>query len=224
MGTKAYYGVKIGRRPGIYRSWDECLKQVKGYSNAEYKKFYDENSALEFVEEKKIITPRNGEEYETPSKGITIRYKPLIKEDIGEGEIIAYVDGSHTDGVKGFGVGVIMLAKDAEDIEISEKGLNEDFISMENVAGEIMASMMAISTAYERGYKKVYIHYDFEGVEKWATDSWTANKTCTQQYQSYVKAMAEGFIDICFIKVRAHSGIHYNEIADTLAKRAIGLS
>jgi len=28
------YAVRIGREPGIYKTWDECLSQVKGHKNA----------------------------------------------------------------------------------------------------------------------------------------------------------------------------------------------
>ncbi|RIB26388.1 hypothetical protein C2G38_2064978 [Gigaspora rosea] len=38
-----YYAVKIGRQPGIYLTWDECLAQVKGFSGSKYKKFYQPN-------------------------------------------------------------------------------------------------------------------------------------------------------------------------------------
>lgn len=29
-----YYSVRVGHRPGIYYSWSECLRQVKGFRNA----------------------------------------------------------------------------------------------------------------------------------------------------------------------------------------------
>ena len=28
MGKKKFYAVKVGRKPGIYQSWDECKAQV----------------------------------------------------------------------------------------------------------------------------------------------------------------------------------------------------
>ncbi len=34
-----FYVVWQGRKPGIYKSWEECEKQVKGYKNAKYKAF-----------------------------------------------------------------------------------------------------------------------------------------------------------------------------------------
>lgn len=29
-----FYSVKVGSKPGIYHSWDECLAQVKGFKGA----------------------------------------------------------------------------------------------------------------------------------------------------------------------------------------------
>ncbi len=36
---KKYYVVWVGMTPGIYETWDECLRQTKGYPNAKYKSF-----------------------------------------------------------------------------------------------------------------------------------------------------------------------------------------
>ena len=45
----SYYGVRVGRKPGVYHSWDECQKQVSGISNAIYKKFPSVECAQKFV-------------------------------------------------------------------------------------------------------------------------------------------------------------------------------
>lgn len=34
-----WYAVAVGRRVGIYTTWEECCEQVKGFSRAKYKKF-----------------------------------------------------------------------------------------------------------------------------------------------------------------------------------------
>ena len=40
MKKKSWYAVRKGRREGLYRTWDECRKQVIGYPGASYKGFY----------------------------------------------------------------------------------------------------------------------------------------------------------------------------------------
>lgn len=45
----AYYAVKVGVKPGIYNTWEECSLQVTGYPGAKYKKFNNEEEALEYA-------------------------------------------------------------------------------------------------------------------------------------------------------------------------------
>jgi ribonuclease HI len=35
----ACYGVRVGRVPGVYLTWDDCAAQTAGYPRAEFKKF-----------------------------------------------------------------------------------------------------------------------------------------------------------------------------------------
>lgn len=50
-----YYGVWVGKNPGIYESWDECKEQIDKYPNAKYRKLKSTNkkdALLEFSQEK----------------------------------------------------------------------------------------------------------------------------------------------------------------------------
>ena len=71
--------------------------------------------------------------------------------------------------------------------------------------------------------KRTVQYYDYEGIEKWANGSWKANKIKTQEYQKKVIQYRES-MDIVFVKVLAHSGDVYNERADKLAKKAVGIN
>ena len=73
------------------------------------------------------------------------------------------------------------------------------------------------------GVKIKCIYYDYEGIEKWATHQWKANKEGTKNYQRFIDQSKE-IIDIHFIKVLAHSGDFYNERADLIAKKAVGIA
>ena len=44
-----YYAVHKGRRPGIYKSWNDCKKQIDKFEGAIFKKFTDEKDAKEFL-------------------------------------------------------------------------------------------------------------------------------------------------------------------------------
>ncbi|EEJ71324.1 ribonuclease H family protein [Lactobacillus ultunensis] len=44
-----FYAVKKGRKPGVYRSWDEAKEQVDGFSEAEYKSFKNITDAIDYL-------------------------------------------------------------------------------------------------------------------------------------------------------------------------------
>jgi hypothetical protein len=65
--SKKYYGVRRGRAPGIYRSWNDCQIQVEGFSGCEFKSFTRERDAREYmasvvnmVEDIPSIFPQSG--------------------------------------------------------------------------------------------------------------------------------------------------------------------
>ena len=44
-----YYAVKKGRKTGIFQSWEECSKQVAGFSGPIFRKFNTVEAAEEFL-------------------------------------------------------------------------------------------------------------------------------------------------------------------------------
>ena len=44
-----YYAVKVGENPGIYNTWAECERQVKGYPNAQFKKWKTKEEAEAYI-------------------------------------------------------------------------------------------------------------------------------------------------------------------------------
>ncbi len=74
--------------------------------------------------------------------------------------------------------------------------------------------------AKEKGYKKIIIHHDYIGLEKWCNGEWKTNKKITIAYKNCYDYFSE-FLTIQFNWVRGHSGDHYNTLADQLAKKAL---
>ena len=116
-----------------------------------------------------------------------------------------------------------MVFADGDVITLNGSGAEEAYVIMRNVAGEILGSEQAILWAVDHGYEAVTIYYDYEGIEKWANGIWKANKEGTKRYQSFI-AEKRKQIRISFQKVTAHTGVTYNEMADQLAKEALGIS
>ena len=95
-------------------------------------------------------------------------------------------------------------------------GNNSSWAEMRNVAGEIKAAILAMNYAISKGYKSITIFYDYQGIESWATGEWKAKKECTKAYKEYFDEISK-IVDVSFIKVKAHSGDKYNNMADRLA-------
>ena len=196
-----YYAVKKGRNTGLFDTWEECEKQVKGYPGALYKSFKSREDALDYLNNKHIIS--------------------RIKKGALRG-LNAYIDGSFNSDRGVYGYGCILIYDDHVIEKLSGSDSDETYVSMRNVAGELMGVKMAIDYAIEHGYSSLTLYYDYEGIEKWANHEWCANKIGTKQYVEMIDAYNKK-IDLHFIKVDAHTGVYYNEMADKLAKKAVGI-
>lgn len=200
--AKKFYAVKKGVKPGIYESWNECQSQINGYSGAVYKSFNTYNDAIKYIEEdvdKKSLDTLNTE---TP--------KTLA---------IAYVDGSYDAATKRFSCGVVFFY-DGKEEHFSEVFCNDSLSEMNNVAGEIKGSELAIQYCLDNNINSIAIYHDYEGIAKWCTGEWKAKKPGTKAYKTFFDEATKN-VEIHFVKVKGHSGDKYNELADTLAKEAM---
>ena len=197
MASK-YYAVKKGKKPGVYRTWDECKAQTDGFSGAIFKSFKTKEEAEAFIGSKKEDTIEDK--------------KP---------QVYAFVDGSFNVKTGVYGYGGFLF--DGQDKHIlSGSGDDAEMATMRNVAGEILGSMAAVEKAIELGIKELSIYYDYMGIEMWATGAWKRNKEGTIAYHEYMNSVRDK-IQINFIKVKGHSGVEGNEEADILAKKAVGV-
>ncbi len=213
MAKKKYYGVKVGRVIGIYETWDECKKQVDGYAGAAYKGFPTKEEAEKYVQD----TP--------PSKIVEKNENNNLKIDdyinkLDDTTLVAFVDGSYDNESKVYGYGAVLVGKEGIKEEIIGSDNNKDYLDSRNVAGEIEGVQSAITHAVGKGYKKIAVFYDYEGIEKWAVGDWKAKAPISKDYIVFVNDMKR-CIEIEFHKVKAHSGIIYNEKADELAKKSL---
>ncbi len=214
-----YYAVRTGRKPGIYHTWDECKTQVIGFPGAEYKKFEDLSSAEVFMNAHSGKTVDLEMSFHKPIPEKEIETEKW--ESLPQGEAVAYVDGSFHLKDFHYSYGMVFLSNLGME-EFFEKFEDSELAEMRNVAGEIAGSMAAVSLALERGMKKVTIFYDYMGIEKWARGEWKTNKEGTRKYREFMQSHQDK-IEISFSKVAAHTGVKYNERADELAKKALGI-
>ncbi len=137
------------------------------------------------------------------------------------GEAVAYVDGSYNDQTGEYGAGVAFFCE-GKLKEFSDKGSNPEAATMRNVSGEVMAAMIAMREAHNRGLEHLVIYHDYQGIADWCTGAWKTKKEGTRIYKEYYQQMRLSGLNISFVKVEGHSGDVWNDYADMLARRAVG--
>ncbi|RHT54160.1 RNAse H family protein [Ruminococcus sp. AM29-26] len=209
MAKKKIYAVRKGHKTGLFNTWAECQKATAGYSGAEFRGFTEKEEALAFL---------NMETTKTVSGDKANEAAGVV--EVPENMVIAYVDGSFEKSIGRYAFGCVLLTPDGQEIRESGSGSDPAGVAIRNVAGEMLGAMNAVKWAQENGYPAVEIRYDYEGVEKWVTGVWRAKTPLTSKYAVHMQEAGKK-IQISFCKVAAHTGNHYNEEADQLAKSAL---
>lgn len=196
----SYYGYITDNDKGIVNSWDECKLKTNKVSGAKFKKFKTLEEAKDFIEGKEE------------------------SDSFYENGDVFFVDGSFDQNSNYYSYGLVYL-KDLEIIHM-ESGKSNKYPESRQVGGEIMGVMKALNYASKNNMKDVKIAYDYEGIRSHALGLWKPKEETSKIY----KAWFDDFIsknkdmNISFVKVKAHSGIIFNEYADELAKKELGMS
>ena len=217
--AKKFYAVKQGKQPGIYTTWDQCKAQVHGFSGAIYKSFPTKEEAESYMAGGVTAggVKANGKAGKAANGA-------AVESDSSEhyDGVIAYVDGSYNIGTKEFSYGMIILMEDGTEYKYAEKYDDPELASMRNVAGEIKGSQAAMEFAVAKGLDKITIFHDYEGISRWCLGDWKTNKEGTKAYKAYYDQIKDQ-LQVTFVKVKGHSNDKYNDIADELAKQAVGV-
>lgn len=190
-----YYAVKDLNKNAIYTSWEECQEALKTYNNPKYKSFSTKEEAEAFI---------NG----------------IILDD-GINMPKAYIDGSFDEKTNSYSFGGVLII-DNKNYTFKKKYQEDDYSSLRNVAGEIKGAGFIINYCIQKGIKELHIFYDYIGIEKFYNGTWKAKSNIAIEYQKFAE-VAKTKINVIFHKVKSHTNNHYNEMADKLAKEALGL-
>lgn len=188
-----FYAVLNGKKAGIFTSWEETKPLVDGFAGAVYKSFKTREEAEAYM---------RGESEETVAG------------------LCAYVDGSFDPETGRYAYGVVILEDGKEKEKLSGTGDDSEAASMRNVAGELKGAMIAMRYALKNGYDKITVYHDYAGISEWALKKWKTNLESTRAYAGFFDKISKE-LKVEFIKVAAHTGVKYNEMADKLAKEAL---
>lgn len=191
---KHYYAVRQGHIPGVYDSWEGCKQQIDGFSNPEYRKFPDKETAEKWFSH----DVRN-------ASGKSCR---------------AYVDGSFNANTGMYGYGVVLIFGKTE-YTFSGSGNDATLGSMRNVAGELEGAMRAVREEHALGYGEITLYYKYAGIANWVTGAWKATKPGTARYKKLMQESGR-HIKINFTEVKSSSSKKYMTLVEHLAKETVG--
>lgn len=203
--THKFYAVRIGLTPGIYTDWAECKANVIGFPGAVFKSFKDKGEAEAFMAEDEVKEKASCEAFLNLPDGYC-----------------AFVDGSYDIKTGRYSCGGVILLNRKIIETFSEVGNNKENASMRNVAGEILGAQRAVEYCLKHEISDIIIFHDYQGVGSWADGYWQANRSATKKYAKFVNE-ARRQCNIKFKKVKGHSDNRYNDMADELAKQALGI-
>lgn len=228
MAKQKYYVVKIGKQPGIYRTWAETEAQVKGFSGASYKSFGTLEEAEQWQAGKEVTEAKSAKKA-TPQKQPLIPQKdPQVPTD----RILLYTDGGsrNTGTVKGGHVRQADLAAWAyllkkDDQEYSQSG--GEFGATNNRM-ELTALWRGLETALAKVGKDAPItvisdsKYILNAITKkwlagWQRRGWkksTGAPVANQELWQQIAKLLPQFTDLQFLWTKGHATNQGNIFVD----------
>lgn len=77
--SKNFYAVRVGRKVGIYTTWDDCKEQVHGHRGAVFKGFVTLEDAQQFMNEGQASTQSSSATQEVESESLESQPEPKLK-------------------------------------------------------------------------------------------------------------------------------------------------
>ncbi|VVU95431.1 RNase H [seawater metagenome] len=223
-----YYAVQKGKKTGIYNSWDDCKKQVIGYSGAVFKKFQTLNDANQFL--------KTG--YKTDKiKNKKIKKENNIKSTLGDnikstlGDNLEsynlYTDGSlirkKGDIYAGYGVYIPKLEiKRSFKLESQKTNNRAELLAIFNAIEVFKKNKQVLLNIYtDSKYSILIFTKTGEKYEKNNYKDSKNNDVKNKDLVKYANKLKKKY-NLNFIHIRSHTGLEDvhskgNEIADELA-------
>lgn len=227
MMTKSnkIYAVFKGHHPGLYKTWDEVSKEVKGFKGAKYKSFANRDEAILWLRECTLATGDAVDEHL-----ITLIKAHLDSKDTPEssamgsdGKIIIHTDGGASPNPGKGGYGVVMQKGK------QRKELSGGYELTTNNRMEMMACIVALQALNEPS--DVILHTDSKyvvdsiskgWVKRWRSKGWKKSDGKIAEnvdlWEKLLTLLETHQVDFRWVK--GHAGNIENERCDTLVNEA----
>lgn len=198
-----FYAVKNGRHIGIYRSWAECEKEIKGFRGAKFKSFFSEKEALDWIK---------GEDFATEND--------YIEDD---SDFLIYTDGSCLKNPGAGGWAAVITDKNTGE---TEEIFGGESLTTNNRM-ELSAALFALS--HIKNNSKITLITDSSYLKNAFTQNWiknwqkrnwkTTENTDVKNRDLWEKLLSEvNRHNVNFRWTKGHAGNLQNERCDFLAR------
>ena len=99
--------------------------------------------------------------------------------------------------------------KDGEDMGCVSMAHGDAPASAQHVGAELKAVMAAVLWGKQNGYTSFTFYHSYEGVEKWVTGEWKANKQLPQAYRDWMRKQKDSGLDFNFSRNKEGSNISF---------------
>ena len=221
------YAVRKGRSPGLYHTWSECERQVKGFSGAQYKSFATLAEAKEYLGEGSQTVGEvagTATVTTTPVPSTPVPSTPISSTPPAVDGTVIYTDGSCVSRVGGYGVVFI------REQQVEKYCGRVPYDPCTNNQAELYAILGALTLVSQKGPSigPVTILSDSEysilaltsRYIKWEKNGWRTSTGAVKNLDliklivSTLRALPQ---KVHFEHVYGHQGNYYNEMADRLA-------
>lgn len=212
MAKKKWYGVAVGKKPGIYETWfgkGGAHEQIEGFKGARYKGFASYEEAEAFVDGSFKVSPKK-------ASGLPPESVP------DENTIIVYTDGGaiNNPGPGGYGAVIIYGEDKIEELSGGKRHTTNNRM-------EMLAAIKALEFLNGES-KKIILHTDSSYVvnainkgwlSSWKKRGWKKADGKDVLNQDLWVRMSQTLekINVEFVWVKGHAGLKYNERCDELA-------
>ena len=227
---KKFYAVRSGRKPGIYRTWEECKAQVEGYAGARYKGFPTLQDAEWFMNgaaPPPLPSPRKPAARKTGTASGNLEFTSDDVPAAGADEVVIYTDGACTGNPGPGGYGVVI----DDGNQLSE--LSKGFRLTTNNRMEILGCIAGLRALKEPSRVKIYSDSMYvvnamnqSWAVRWRRNGWKRTDANGEPRDVANRDLWIQVLDLCgkhrvrFEWVRGHDGNEGNERCDRLARAA----